>query len=477
MNLGSAFPKMLALVAAAASLLPHPSAKAGEDALAAVEAQVEAIRARHQLPGAVLLVSQRGEPVLARAYGSYALDQRLPIASASKWITASLLQRLVDLGYLHWDRPIGEYSARVPPERANLTLRQLMALTSGIPGGSGPAAAACLNFPLSRLETCALQILQLPTVGAPGEVFDYGGNSMQVAAWIAEQATGRSWDALFREHLAVPLGWAATDYGPVVGAALPNPRVAGGMHSTAPEYLQLLLFQQGFGQYGHRRMFDRVGVADANAVQTASTRVIGTPYPESAGYALGRWVDALNAQGQPEQLSSPGAFGFTPWVDLRLGIAAVFAVQTDLGGFTRMRNDLFQLQQLVAIALQENEAATPFADFAGVWWNPSENGAGLFLEQNVRGELVLSWYTFDADGSALWLVGTGRWTRSDRWEGLLYRAQTSARDTLRLGLDPATVTTTEFGSATLDFSGHSSGSLRLRTPGFEREIAIERFPF
>jgi hypothetical protein len=48
---------------------------------------------------------------------------------------------------------------------------------------------------------------------------------------------------------------------------------------------------------------------------------------------------------------------------------------------------------------------------------------------------------------------------------------------LRFGVDPRSVNTREFGRVVLRFSGHSAGSLRLITDSFQRETAIERFPF
>lgn len=466
----------LALLLLAA--LAIPSSRAAD--FAPVEAHVDAMLQRYRLPGAVLLIAQHGEPVHGRAFGSYTLETRMPIASASKWITASVLQRLVDFGELDWDRPIREYAAEVPVERGALTLRQLMALTSGVPGGTASSAAPCVNAPFLTLEDCALQILQLAPVGEPGEVFDYGANAMQVAAWIAESATGRSWEQLFRDNLAAPLGWEQTDYGVVRGGAVTNPRVASSVYSTAPEYLELLLFQQGHGRHDGKRLFERAGVADAHRLQTAGACLLYTPYPEAAGYALGRWVDRVDAQGHSVQVSSPSAYGFTPWIDLRLGIAAVFAVQADIGGFTRMRADLFELQRLVAKALDAEDAETepaPFADFGGVWWNPAEAGAGLLLDQNVRGTLVLSWYTFDDEGRPLRLVANGHWLAADRWEGQAFRADYAGRDALRVGVDPAAVATREFGRIELKFSAHGAGALTLRTAEYERVTRIERFAF
>ncbi|MBP7611461.1 MAG: serine hydrolase, partial [Steroidobacteraceae bacterium] len=54
----------------------------------AVDASVDALVAEHHLGGAVLLLAQDGVVVHQKAYGSYALDTRVPVASASKWMSA-----------------------------------------------------------------------------------------------------------------------------------------------------------------------------------------------------------------------------------------------------------------------------------------------------------------------------------------------------------------------------------------------------
>ena len=41
-------------------------------------------------------------------------------------------------------------------------------------------------------------------------------------------------------------------------------------------------------------------------------------------------IDVLDAQGNSVELSSPGAFGFTPWVDKKRNLIGVFLVQTQL---------------------------------------------------------------------------------------------------------------------------------------------------
>jgi CubicO group peptidase (beta-lactamase class C family) len=404
-----------------------------------------------------------------------ASDTRLPIASASKWLSATVIARLVDQGRLDWDDRLDRYARDVPADKAGLTLRQLFSMTSGLPGGDLVGAAPCLANRSTTLEACARQILALPLTATPGTVFDYGGNSMQVAGWMAELATGQDWNRLFREQLATPLGLTQTDYGPLRGVDVGNPRIAGGVYSSATDYLALLQLHLDAGTHAGKRLLDRATVQVMRQRQTRQARVVYTPFPEAAGYGLGQWIEAEDAQGHTLDASSPGAFGFMPWIDTRRGIAAVFAT---VGSYASLRDDLALLQTTVAAALNKDTTAAPFADFGGLWWNPAESGSGYALDQRADHRLALGWYTYDDAGAQQWLLGAGgRWLASDRWEGVLYRTHYAGIDAIRRGVDPASVRTDAVGTVQLRFLDAQRAEFDFTLAGTQRRIAIQRLPF
>ena len=61
------------------------------------------------------------------------------------------------------------------------------------------------------------------------------------------------------------------------------------------------------------------------------------------GYGFGQWVEAKDAGGATFRVSSPGAFGFTPWVDWRSNSNGVILV---FGNGSEMRDDLTALERL-----------------------------------------------------------------------------------------------------------------------------------
>jgi CubicO group peptidase (beta-lactamase class C family) len=319
---------------AAAQALSRSST--GKPDLAAIDARMQSLVARHRLEGASLWVSHNGRDVLTAHYGGYADTTRLPIASASKWVSALVLARLVERGTLRWTSTVGEWWPTAPADRHGITLAQLFAHTSGLPGDE----SGCIANALTTLQACAAQILAGPMAAAPGTTFAYGGLSMQVAGAMAERATGLSWDALFARELAAPLGLVATDY--ALGStapglvSVPNPRIGGGVRSTLGDYRRLMAMWQADGLIvdGPNAGQRYLAPDTLRAMQRDhAAGLVRTDVPPSVdrypgwGYGFGFWILPTARAGLPVIESSPGAFGFQGWVDGTAGVAGVFMVR------------------------------------------------------------------------------------------------------------------------------------------------------
>lgn len=309
----------------------------------------------YSLEGASLRVNRRGVVQYREVFGAYSTTTQAPIASASKWLSALVLARLVEKGDMDWEDPVGAYFPDAPPATRGITLRQLFSHTSGM----SPTENACIGNPFGSFDACARLILAQPLVWTPGSTFAYGGNSMHVAGRMAEIATGKSWDQNFIDELVTPLGLAGTDFASnsqlPYYVRLPNPRIAGGARSTLLDYGVVVDMVLAGGLHQGRRYLARQTL-DYMALDHSAGTVIGyTPYPESYGYGIGQWREAVDAQGVAYRLSSPGAFGTTPWVDHRAGLAGVFFVR---GQWSQLRNAIFRLQA-VCQSVFDTRRATP----------------------------------------------------------------------------------------------------------------------
>ena len=312
--------------------------------LAPVDAEAHRLVAKYSLPGASLRLSRSVGVVHRKSYGGYTGTERLAIASASKWLSALTLARLVERGDLRWDSTVGEFFPDAPPAMRPITLVQLFSHTSGI----GVDEAPCLSDRFTTLQACARAISAVPPVARPGTVFAYGGNSMQVAGAMAEIATGQAWDDLFISQMVQPLGLVHTDW--TAGTTREgyvrnrNPRIAGGARSTLDDYGRVLDMLLAGGLHEGRSFLRADTLATMALDRTVGVVVAYTPLPGyDSGYGIGQWVEAKDAFGATYRVSSPGAFGFRPWVDWRNGSSGVLLVSGN-GGL--MRDDLKALQQL-----------------------------------------------------------------------------------------------------------------------------------
>lgn len=318
--------------------------------VAGADAAMAALADGYALPGASLRLATGAGEVHRKHVGTYGEATRVPIASASKWLSALTLARLVEAGELRWDDPVGAYFPEAPAAVRGITIDQLFSHTSGI----ATEEAACLSARGMTLQQCAQEILAMPLAWAPGSVFAYGGNSMQVAGAMAERATGRSWDAIFLAEMVTPLGLTGTDW---TAAAVrdgyvpnPNPRIAGGARATLADYARVLDMVLAGGEVGGDAFLSPQTLA-----VMARDRTVGLPIADSPdtrsdqGYGLGQWVEARDVHGATTRVSSPGAFGFTPWVDWRQGSSGLLLV---LGNGREMRDDINALQQACLDALE-----------------------------------------------------------------------------------------------------------------------------
>ena len=325
-----------------------------------VSAEMQSFVQAYSLDGASLRVNKHGNVVYRRAFGGYTLSSRIHIASASKWLSALTVARLVEKGQMRWTDTVGQYFPTIEAAKRPITLAQLFSHTSALPGGDD----SCMSNPLYTLATCANRILEQPLIGEPGKVFSYGGNSMQVAGRMAELATGKSWDDLFIAEMVTPLGMNATDF--ATSSTEPgyvrntNPRIAGGVRSTLEDYGRVVDMVLAYGCLDNtvllpcgpnRRFLTRATVEFMAVDRTVGTVDISRP-PTSTGfgYGLGQWIDPSS----PLIVSSPGAFGFTPWVDRVNQVAGILLVD-DLN--TRVVNDINDIRALVNVVTADNKGA------------------------------------------------------------------------------------------------------------------------
>ena len=92
-------------------------------------------------------IEQGGTTVYAQCFGTLGSTDVLPIASATKTLSAAVLLSLVDDGTLTLDDPVGQYLPEWNQgQRAQITLRMCFAHTSGLPANDAAISDQSLTL-------------------------------------------------------------------------------------------------------------------------------------------------------------------------------------------------------------------------------------------------------------------------------------------------------------------------------------------
>lgn len=255
--------------------------------------------------------------------GPYGPSTVVAIASASKLVSAVLLLTLVDDGLLDIDAPLSTYLPQFTGLKGTMTVRQMFSHTSGLPGGSNHPVLSDGSITLAQAADQIACCIDL--AAPPGTQFAYGGLSMHVAGRVAEVATGLPWNTLFVQRVAIPLGLTHTDYD--VSGPTQNPRIAGGVRSTLTDYAILLRMLRDGGRHQGMPFLSRNALTILTSDQTNGVPIVSSPAGDDRRYGFGAWLDLVAADGTTVRISSPGAFGFTPWIDLDLHLSGILLIE------------------------------------------------------------------------------------------------------------------------------------------------------
>ncbi|MBU3701233.1 MAG: beta-lactamase family protein [Acidimicrobiia bacterium] len=287
-----------------------------------IDASIDQRIARAGLEGAGLLVVVDGAELRNRTYGSHTPDTVVPIASASKWLTAATMMTLVDEGIVSLDDTVARWLPSFTGTGGRATIRQLLSHTSGL------AQASCIWDDDTTLADCVESIARQRAVDEPGTRFTYGNTSYSVAGRIIEVATGQSFEEAFAARIAGPVGMRATRF--TDGSRSPTPVPAASAVSTLNDYGRFVRMLASDGVIDGRRVLrtSSVRTMESDAVVGLDTAGDGAVRTTGIGtYGLGVWRDVTGVDDSSMISSGNGAYGFYPWVDRArngYGVLSVF---------------------------------------------------------------------------------------------------------------------------------------------------------
>jgi len=271
------------------------------------------------------VVSGPGNAVLHRAaVGSVHANTRLPVASASKWLTAAMVMVLVDQGRLSLDDSVAKFLPEFQGDKATMTVRELLSHTSGL------TVAACVGDPSGTLAECVTNLAEhSPLAAPPGREFHYSNDDYQVAGRIIEVITRASFERAFEELIARPVGMSHTRFDRVADMRTRNQTPAASAISSVDDYRRFLAMIADGGMIGSQRVLSEASVAEMERDQVHGLATRDDPAVQITRiptYGLGLWRDVTDEHDQAVVVSGNGGLGFYPWVDVvhdTYGIVAV----------------------------------------------------------------------------------------------------------------------------------------------------------
>jgi len=167
-----------------------------------VDAYVRGEMAKRRIPGLALAVIQHGHIETISSYGRADLAFDIPVTSStlfnvapiSKAFTAVNLMTLIESGRLRLDDHVGAYLDQLPPSRQDVTIRQLLNHTSGLPD---IAVNQYTTDTVANSPQEAIQALRdRPMDFVPGGQYRYNQSSYMLLGLLIEKLSGQPYSKI-----------------------------------------------------------------------------------------------------------------------------------------------------------------------------------------------------------------------------------------------------------------------------------------
>ncbi|TMH37404.1 MAG: hypothetical protein E6H66_02600 [Betaproteobacteria bacterium] len=130
--------------------------------------------------------------------------------------------------------------------------------------------------------------------------------------------------------------------------------------------------------------------------------------------------------------------------------------------------------QLPTCTFNLSSDLTTAYNYQDLWWaSPAGSEAGWGLNVTQQGDVIfLTWFTYDADRTPMWLFATAPKTGAGMYAGTLYR--TTGPPFNALPFDPSKIVATQVGTVSLSFTNGNAGNFAYTFNGVSQTKAITR---
>lgn len=199
--------------------------------IAELEQRIETAMQSAKVPGAALAIVHEHKVIYARGFGVTSIeDGGIPvtpqtifrIGSTSKPLTTTAIMRLVEQGKLELDTPINEIlpdlELSVPGAISEITMRHLLSHTAALPTDAehyGSRDAAGLKAGVYS------QVAQYPLIAPVGKIWSYSNPGINLAGYIAELVSGKTYTEMMQELVFDPLEMKRTTFDTTIAMTYP----------------------------------------------------------------------------------------------------------------------------------------------------------------------------------------------------------------------------------------------------------------
>lgn len=274
---------------------------------------------KNGLPGAAIVIVKDGEILYEKGYGHDSKGEpltensKIGLASGTKPFTAFAVLQLVDEGKIKLDEPVVSYLPELnldDPRWNQVTVRQLLSHTSGLPNPTIVAPADTLKAGVERFQDWKLQ-------SEPGEKYFYSNANYWTLAYLVEQMSGMEFNDYLTQKVFLPLEMHDSislvnsgemdeigiprGYVTLYGTAIPWTELekmfsgSGSIFTTAHDMGKWLSMHTNEGKNEHGDLLLSLGLLNESY----------SPQPKSKKYGLG-W--SLSSPGiEPSRISHSGS--------------------------------------------------------------------------------------------------------------------------------------------------------------------------
>ena len=290
-------------------------AKLSEIDFNAVDEYIRAKMRSARIPGLSVAIVKGEQIVYLKGYGradpsGRAVTPQTPfmLGSITKPITALAVMQLVEAGKVDLDAPVQRYipwfSVADPQASAQITVRQLLNMTSGLP--QLMETQTWTEQDAGALER-SVRFLKTVELARPVGTFGYSNANYDTLGMIIQAVTGQSYEEYVRQQIFGPLEMhnsfasqeEAIQHGMAVGHrwwfgipvpfTMPHNRSelpAGYLFSSAEDMAHFLVAQMNGGRYEDRAVLSPDGIALMHADPAPNTYGLGWEFLSANGRTL-----------------------------------------------------------------------------------------------------------------------------------------------------------------------------------------------